>query len=160
MFDSEKRCNSFSYYVIPVITSVLCGKVNIEQKTLKEVVQKTLKEVVQLRKVSYLAVLDLVTRRSVKQTRLEGTEDTTPHNTKEYMRVNKSIGFFILSMILRTLFRGESRTSAVSKIKFFVTYVNCWKLLTNVTKSSNLATAGVLDTPLLNLCQPCNRDLF
>ena len=54
MFDSEKRCNSFSYYVIPVITSILYGKVNIEQKTLKEVVQKTLKEVVQLRKVSYL----------------------------------------------------------------------------------------------------------
>ena len=67
MFDSEKRCNSFSYYVIPVITSILCGKVNIEQKTLKEVVQKTLKEVVQLRKVSYLVVLDLVTRRSVEE---------------------------------------------------------------------------------------------
>ena len=67
MFDSEKRCNSFSYYVIPVITSILCGKVNIERKTLKEVVQKTLKEVVQLRKVSYLVVLDLVTRRSVEE---------------------------------------------------------------------------------------------
>ena len=108
-----------------------------------------------------------MTRRSVKsrtleQTRLEETEDTTPHNTKGNTRVNKSVSFFILSMILRKLFRGGSSTPALSKIKFFVTEVNCWKLLTNVTKSSNFA-AGVLDTPLLNLLnlrQPYNRDLL
>ena len=52
-------------------------------------------------------------------------QKTAPHNTKGYIRVNKSMRFFILSMILRKLFRRGSRTAAISKIKFFVTKFNC-----------------------------------
>ena len=46
-------------------------------------------------------------------------------------------------------YRDRSKIPVTSKMAFFVTYVNVWKLLTNitiyVTKSSILDVAGVLD---------------
>ena len=38
---------------------------------------------------------------------------------------------------------------AISKMKFFVTFVNGFQLLTNVTKKSILDITGVLDPPLI-----------
>ena len=45
--------------------------------------------------------------------------------------------------------RDVSKTPATSKMKFFVTLVNGFQPLTNVTKNSMLDLAGVLETPLI-----------
>ena len=45
--------------------------------------------------------------------------------------------------------RDVPRTSATSKMKFFVTLVNGFQPLTNVTTNSMLDLAGVLETPLI-----------
>ena len=45
--------------------------------------------------------------------------------------------------------RDVPRTPATSKMKFFVTLVNGFQPLTNVTKNSMLDLAGVLETPLI-----------
>ena len=45
--------------------------------------------------------------------------------------------------------RGVSRTPATSKMKFFVTLVNGFQPLINVTKNSMLDVAGILETPLI-----------
>ena len=47
--------------------------------------------------------------------------------------------------------RGESRTAATSKMDLFVIKVNGWKPLANITKSSILDVAAVLDPPLHKL---------
>ena len=47
--------------------------------------------------------------------------------------------------------RGIYKTLATSKIKLFVTSVNKFQPLTNITKNSILDTARVLD-PSLNAC--------
>ena len=44
--------------------------------------------------------------------------------------------------------RGESRTTARSKMKCFVIIINSWKPLTIITKRSILDVAAVLDPPL------------
>ena len=54
--------------------------------------------------------------------------------------------------------RGVPRTPTISKVEFFKTLVNSWKLLINDTKSSISGVAGVLDTPLkiyfvIGVCQ-------
>ena len=46
------------------------------------------------------------------------------------------------------MYRGESRTTATSKMERFVIIVNGWKPLTIVTKRSILDVAAVLDPPL------------
>ena len=45
--------------------------------------------------------------------------------------------------------RDVPRTPATSKMKFFVTLVNGFQPLTNVTTNSMLDLAGVLETPLI-----------
>ena len=45
--------------------------------------------------------------------------------------------------------RDGPRTPATSKMKFFVTLVNGFQPLTNVTTNSMLDLAGVLETPLI-----------
>ena len=47
------------------------------------------------------------------------------------------------------IFRGGSRTAATSKTDRFVIIVNCWKLLTIITKCSIFDVAAVLDPPLI-----------
>ena len=48
------------------------------------------------------------------------------------------------------MFRGGSRTAAISKMEHFVITINGWKRLTIITKRSILDVAAVLD-PLLML---------
>ena len=66
--------------------------------------------------------------------------------------------------------RGESRTSATSKMEHFM-IIKCWKPLTIITKSSILGVAAVLDPQLHflllilicsadNLCSPCSIELI
>ena len=52
--------------------------------------------------------------------------------------------------------KSEARlgSSAISKMKFFVTFFNDFQLLTNVTKKSILDITGVLD-PSLIYCEYC-----
>ena len=45
--------------------------------------------------------------------------------------------------------RGVYRTPATSKMKLFVTFVNGFQPLTNLTKNSMLDVAGVLETSLI-----------
>ena len=45
--------------------------------------------------------------------------------------------------------RGGSRTTATSKMEYFVIIVNGWKPLTIITKSSILNVAAALDPPLV-----------
>ena len=47
--------------------------------------------------------------------------------------------------------RGRFRTSAVSRMKFFVTNVSSWESLTVVTKKSVLVPKGVLDLALVEV---------
>ena len=49
--------------------------------------------------------------------------------------------------------RGGSRTAATSKMEHFVTIVNCFQLLTIITKSSILDCAAVLDPPLTGMME-------
>ena len=49
----------------------------------------------------------------------------------------------------RSKSRGRSRTAATSKMELFIMItVNGWRPLTNITKSSILDVAAVLDPPL------------
>ena len=50
--------------------------------------------------------------------------------------------------ILRTPFRGGSRTAAISRMERFVIIVNGFQPLTIITKRSILDVAAVLDPPL------------
>ena len=52
-------------------------------------------------------------------------------------------------LTLMSKLRGVYRTPATSKMKLFVTFVNGFQPLTNLTKNSMLDVAGVLETSLI-----------
>ena len=56
---------------------------------------------------------------------------------------------FVFVLILMSKLRGVSRIPATSKMKVFVTLVNGFQQLTNVTNNSMLDVAGVLETSLI-----------
>ena len=62
--------------------------------------------------------------------------------------INTSIIFELLSKIIFSHPRGESRTDATSKMELFVIIVNGWKPLTIITKISTFDVAAVLGPPL------------
>ena len=82
-----------------------------------------------------------------------------PFVCKQYYRltVNKQESYeiviftvsFVFVLTLMSKFRGVSRTPLTSKIKLFVTLVNGFQPLTNVTKNSMLDVARFLETPLI-----------
>ena len=66
--------------------------------------------------------------------------------------------FFSISIIISicnqishsgTIYRGESRAAATSKMDHFVIIANSWKPLTIITKRSILDVAAALDSPLI-----------
>ena len=56
---------------------------------------------------------------------------------------------FVFVLTLMSKLRGISTTPATSKMKFFVTLVNGFQPLTNITKNSMLDVAGFLETSLI-----------
>ena len=50
--------------------------------------------------------------------------------------------------MVRSVFRGGSRTAATSKMEHFVIIVNGWKPVTIIKKSFILDVTAVLDPPL------------
>ena len=57
--------------------------------------------------------------------------------------------FFCFALTLMPKIRNVSRIPATYKMKLFVTLVNGFQPLNNVTKNSMLDVAGVLETPLI-----------
>ena len=86
------------------------------------------------------------------------TLSTYRRETKNCMLYERKRRFFIyilvllvavlslLLLLLLSSFRNISRTPATSKMEYFVTLVNCWKLFNDVTKNSILDAASVLNT--------------
>ena len=62
--------------------------------------------------------------------------------------------------VILTLYRGVCRTLKVSRMELFVTLINGFQLLTNVTVSSILFAVGVLDQHLLQLHNKNSNDLI
>ena len=82
-----------------------------------------------------------------KQTSLKSSTSVThflPKNNKVHVKLRIAHqGCFC------TLFRGISRVAAISKMELFVTLLNGFQPLTNVTKNPILDVMGVLDPSLL-----------
>ena len=72
--------------------------------------------------------------------------------TAKTKRMQSLIGALVrtdLMSIILNLDRGRSRTSTVSRMKFFATTVSGWESLAFVQKKSVLVPKDVLDQPLL-----------
>ena len=72
-------------------------------------------------------------------------------NTKRVQSLLGKLARTHLTSIIHNLDRGRSRTSAASRMKFFVTTVSSLESLAVVTKMSILVPTGVLDPSLLEI---------
>ena len=73
-------------------------------------------------------------------------------NSKQFLQIFKSVSLQILNRNATLHYyihiKGVSKTTEITKMKFFVALVNSHQPLISVTKNSILDTVGLLGTPL------------